>query len=292
MANRRQLVKRRSSVRNIRKITRTMQLIATARFQKAMARAQATRPYAQTLVQMVDSVSRTLDDDDQDHPLLKVNEGDGSAMIVITSNRGFCGGYNANILREALTVIKQRRADAKQVDVHAVGKKGVNYLNFMGETLASRTVNIDDQPRFEQIAGIADQMMDAYKEKMVATVDVCYMRFLSAGSQKPHIMRLLPIEVDDPEDKPSAPGAQFDFYPAPQEILGDLLPATVRMRLFQCFTDAAVSEQIARMVAMKAATDSAGDMIKALTRQYNRARQTQITMELLDIIGGAAAIEG
>lgn len=269
-----------------------MQLIATARFQKAMSRAQATRPYARTLAQMVDSVSRTLEK--KDHPLLEVNEGDRSAMILITSNRGFCGGYNANLLRTGMANVKQRRSEGETVDIHAVGRKGANYLTFMGETLASRNIGIADQPRFDQVAPIADAMMDAYVKKELASVDVCYMRFYSAGTQRPEIMRLLPMEVtpdEGAEKTETGPVVKFDFYPEPDEILKDLLPATVRMRLFQCFTDAAVSEQIARMAAMKAATDAAGDMIRMLTRQYNRARQTSITMELLDIIGGVAALE-
>jgi len=293
MANRRQLVKRRATVRNIRKITRTMQLIATARFQKALTRAQATRPYARTLAEMVESVSRSLDS--HDDPLLDTVEHDHGAMIVITSNRGLCGGYNGHVLRTAISVLGERRQAGETVDVHAVGKKGVAYLSFVGQALASRTVDIDDRPRFKQVAPIANAMMEAYKDKKLATVDVCYMRFISSGSQRPEVMRLLPISVegtgqDDSNPPDAGLGTAYDFYPAPDKILKELLPATVRMRLFQCFTDAAVSEQIARMVAMKAATDSAGDMIKMLTRQYNRARQTSITMELLDIIGGVAAL--
>lgn len=290
MANRRQLVKRRKSVGNIRKITRTMQLIATARFQKALNRAQATRPYASKLAAMLEAASASLER--IEHPLLKVNEGNHSALIIVSANRGLCGGYNGNILRTALADTRRRRADGQTVDLHVVGKKGVNYLTFLGEAIASKITSIDDRPRFEQAAPIADRIMDAYKKQEVAEVNVCYMRFISAGSQQPHIMRLLPIKADQPEstEGPAKVAPQFDFLPGPKQILEELLPATVRMRLFECFADAAVSEQVARMVAMKAATDAAGDMIKLLTRQYNRARQTQITMELLDIIGGAAAI--
>lgn len=290
MANRRQLVKRRKSVGNIRKITRTMQLIATARFQKALNRAQATRPYASKLAAMLEAASASLER--LDNPLLKVNEGNHSALIIVTANRGLCGGYNGNILRTALAEARRRRTEGQTVDLHVVGKKGVAYLTFMGEPIATKITSIDDRPRFEQAAPIADRIMDAYKKQEVAEVNVCYMRFISAGSQQPHIMRLLPIKADGPDSAESSGkiAAQFDFLPGPKQILEELLPATVRMRLFECFADAAVSEQVARMVAMKAATDAAGDMIRLLTRQYNRARQTQITMELLDIIGGAAAI--
>jgi len=302
MANRRQLVRRRQSVRNIRKITRTMQLIATARFQKALARATATRPYAQTLSQMVDAASRNLDD--LEHPLLEANEGERVAQMVITSNRGLCGGYNGNILRTAMAETRERRDKGQTVDLHVAGKKGVSYFRFLGEPLASQTTEIDDRPRFEQVAALADTMMESYRRKEIARVQVCYMRFVSTGLQRPEILQLLPIAAGPAEEngeseegqqigsavEPVPPDVVFDFSPEPREILKELLPATVRMRLFQCFTDAAASEQVARMVAMKAATDAAGDMIRALTQQYNRARQTAITMELLDIVGGAAAL--
>ena len=304
MANRRQLVKRRKTVRNIQKITRTMQLIATARFQKALSRATATKPYANKLAEMVAATSRGVSV--ADYPLLAENDGNRSAMIVITSNRGLCGGYNANVLRTAHAEVKSRRAAGEVVDIHATGKKGINYLRFLGEQIATAVDDIDDSPRFDQVSPIADAMMDAYRKGEVASVDVCYMRFKSAGSQQPDIMRLLPIEssqetaaVDEAAAAGNADGAaqgsptslgEYDYSPEPADLLAELLPATVRMRLFTCFTDAAVSEQVARMVAMKAATDAADDMITLLTRQYNRARQTAITMELLDIIGGAAAI--
>jgi F-type H+-transporting ATPase subunit gamma len=293
MANRRQLVKRRSTVRNIRKITRTMQLIATARFQQAFNRATATRPYAEKLAGMVEAVSRS--SAHLDHPLLKKNEGNRSAMIVLTSNRGLCGGYNGNVLRTAMADIKERRAKGEIVDIHAVGKKAIAYFSFLGMEMASTNNKIDDRPRFEQVAAVADRMIEAYSSGDVAAVYVCYMRFISAGAQSPTIMRLMPISTDETgADQAAAARSRaeidYDFSPEPKELLNELLPASVRMRLFQCFTDAAASEQVARMVAMKAATDAAGDMIKILTQQYNRARQTAITMELLDIIGGVAAI--
>ena len=151
-------------------------------------------------------------------------------------------------------------------------------------------------PRFEQVAALADAMMKAYAASDLVSVNVCYMRFISTSVQRPWVMQLLPLEGVGSDAAPAkAAGATrlrfggeiaFDYEPAPARLLAELLPATVRMRLFQCFTEAAASEQVARMVAMKAATDAAEDMIKLLTQQYNRARQTAITMELLDIIGG------
>jgi F-type H+-transporting ATPase subunit gamma len=295
MANRRQLVRRRKTVRNIRKITRTMQLIATARFQKALNRATATKPYAQKLADMVAAASRATGDVRQ--PLLETPDASRSVLLVITSNRGLCGGYNGNVLRTAMGIMRERRDAGETVDVHAYGKKGVNYLRFLDEPIAVASTAIGDRPQFDQVAALADTLMTAFTEGELRSVDVCYMRFISTGMQRPAVTQLLPLTRPEPEgggpaDRPVKVEREviYDYMPEPKQLLEELLPATVRMRLFQFFNEAAVSEQVARMVAMKAATDAAGDMIKILTQQYNRARQTAITMELLDIIGGVAAI--
>jgi F-type H+-transporting ATPase subunit gamma len=291
MANRRVLVKRRKAVRNIRKITRTMQLIATARFQAAFNRAMATRPYTEKLAELVADLSRAAGD--VDHPLLKTHdEVPRSALVVLTSDRGLAGGYNASVLRAALAHLEQQGAQGITADVHMVGKKGIAYFRFLRREVGEQTSGIGDRPRFEQVEPIANALMDRFVRGEIASAHVAYMKFLSAGQQRPVVVQLLPLkpEAQEAGDGAGAPPVEYEFSPDPQQLLDELLPATVRVRLFQAFNDAAVSEQVARMVAMKAATDAAGDMIKALTREYNRARQTQITMELLDIVGGANAL--
>ena len=294
MANRRVLVKRRKSVRNIRKITRTMQLIATARFQAAFNRAVATKPYTEKLAELVADLSRAAGS--VDHPLLKTHDDVGrSALVVITSDRGLAGGYNANVLRAAVGHIEEQRAKGVEPQVHMVGRKGINFFKFLRREIAEQTTGIGDKPRFDQIEPIANDLMDRFIRGEIASVHVAYMRFLSAGVQRPAVVQLLPLANESrPGEEPAAASAsgavEYEFSPDPQSLLDELLPAVVRVRLFQAFNDAIVSEQVARMVAMKAATDAAQDMIKALTREYNRARQTQITMELLDIVGGANAL--
>jgi len=292
MANRRVLVKRRKAVRNIRKITRTMQLIATARFQAAFNRAVATRPYTEKLAELVADLSRAAGG--VEHPLLKTHdEVPRSALVVLTSDRGLAGGYNASVLRTALTHLDQQTAAGVTSDVHMVGKKGISYFRFLRRAVAEQTSGVGDRPRFEQVEPIANALMDRFIRGEIASAHVAYMKFLSAGQQRPVVVQLLPLkpEVKDASEAgAAAPAVEYEFSPDPRQLLDELLPATVRIRLFQAFNDAVVSEQVARMVAMKAATDAAGDMIKALTREYNRARQTQITMELLDIVGGANAL--
>lgn len=290
MANRRVLVKRRKAVRNIRKITRTMQLIATARFQAAFNRAVATRPYTEKLAELVADLSRAAGN--VDHPLLRTHdEVPRSALVVLTSDRGLAGGYNANVLRTALTHLDQLSAQGITSDVHMVGKKGISYFRFLRRAVAEQTSGVGDRPRFEQVEPIANALMDRFIRGEIASAHVAYMKFISAGQQRPVVVQLLPLKPEAKESSEAgATPVEYEFSPDPRQLLDELLPATVRIRLFQAFNDAAVSEQVARMVAMKAATDAAGDMIKALTREYNRARQTQITMELLDIVGGANAL--
>lgn len=295
MANARLIVKRRKAVSNTRKITRTMQLIATARYQQAFNRATATKPYTTKITQLVQELSSAAEGE-KEHYLMRANpEATKDVVLVLTSNRGLCGGYNANILRAFEGFLREKKDD-RENELHIVGKKGIGYCRFFGHRVTNAIREIDDRPRFEQVEPLATSFMERYKAGEIGNVFVVYMKFFSAGRQVPEVMHLLPLRNDATEaagtETIAAPSAtaQYEFSPNPEQLLEKLLPQTVKVRLYQAFTDMAVSENVARMVAMKAATDAAGDMIKSLSRQYNRARQTQITMELLDIVGGAEAL--
>ncbi len=291
MANRRVLVKRRKAARNIRKITRTMQLIATARFQAAYSAAVAGRPYTDKLAELVGNLSRAASG--IDHPLMHQPEAEKrAALVVLTSNRGLCGGYNSNVLRAAMDHLKGLSEQGVECETHMVGKKGIAYFQFLGHEMASTDAEAGENVRFEDVEPFANRMIERFVSGELDSVYVAYTKFISTGRQKPVVEKILPLEREAATGGEADAGssAEYEFSPDPQTLLNEILPATVRVRLFQSFTDAAVSEQIARMVAMKAATDAAGEMIKRLTQQYNRARQTQITMELLDIVGGANAL--
>jgi F-type H+-transporting ATPase subunit gamma len=289
MANRRVLVKRRKSIRNIRKITRTMQLIATARFQAAFNRAVASRPYTEKLAELVADLARA--GDGLDHPLLKTrNPSAPAAVLVLTSSRGLCGGYNSSILRTGLSFLEERRLGALSSEVSVHGKKGLAYFKFIKMAFTPPESEISDPPRFEQVEPLANTLIRRFLDGEISAVHVTYMRFYSASKQRPETIQLLPLAPTAGPAGVKAKAVDYEFRPEPGALLDDLLPAVARIRLFQAFLDAAVSEQIARMVAMKAATEASEEMIKTLSRQYNRARQTQITMELLDIVGGANAL--
>ena len=292
MANRRVLVKRRAAVRNIRKITRTMQLIATARFQAAHKRLAASTPFTDKLSQMVKDLS--LAAKGLDHPLMQ--EGDESLPVdlwVITSNRGMCGAYNGNILRTAGEYLESLSEQGRPCNIRVAGKKGVGFMRFAGHEMAEAITELDDIPRFEDIDPFATAIMERFLRGEISSAQVVYMKFESAGKQTPVVEQLLPMTPEVSEDSANESqesALQYEFSPEPKDLLDELLPMSTRVQLFRYFNDAVVSEQMARQVAMKAATDSAEEMIKLLTQQYNRARQTAITMELLDIVGGANAL--
>jgi F-type H+-transporting ATPase subunit gamma len=293
MAKARAISKRLRANKNIRKITRTMQLIATSKYQQALNRATASRPFTDKIRELVEKMSAAAGEDIK-HPLLTKNEGTGkSRVMVLTSNRGLCGGYNAQLLRTAVAQYKANKKAGVETELHVVGKKGITYFNFVGYPMDQDYRALGDSPKFEQVQPVAESFIRDYSERKVDAIDIVYMKFISTARQEPTRMRLLPVEpqkIEGADDAGSTVSVQYDYSPPPAELLGELLPAATKVELYQCFLDAVVSENVARMVAMKAATDAATDMIKHLSQQFNRARQTQITMELLDIVGGAEAI--
>jgi F-type H+-transporting ATPase subunit gamma len=294
MAKARALVKRRKAVGNIRKICRTMQLIATARYQKALRNAQSTRPYTEKVRDLVERLSGL--EGQFDHPLLRVNEGTGRhALLVITSNRGLCGGYNASVLRAAMEHHETAAKNDIQIDFHVVGIKGIGYFRFLGHELAKEHREIGDSPSFADAQRLSNSLIDLYSSGAVDSVHVAYMKFITSAQQRPTVIQLMPARAEELADSGETTPktdelADYEYSPEPDELLSALLPLSIQVQTFQCLNDAVVSEQVARMVAMKSATDAAGDMIKSLTQQYNRARQTQITTELLEIMGGAEAL--
>ncbi len=293
MANRREILKRRDAVKNIRKITRTMQLIATAQYQQAYKKASATKPYSEKLAEMVGNLTRA--SAGLDHPLMREPESSKrSALVVVSSSRGLCGGYNANLLHTAAEHLDTQAGEGIETDLIAARKKGIAYFDFTGREMTERLDGIADMPAFGEIEPLANQLMERFIGGEIGSAYVAYTHFYSTTRQRPALMQLLPLsfegEAGDEGEQENTKAVEFEFSPEPETILGELLPSSVRMRLYQAFTEAAVSEQMARMVAMTQATDAAEEKIKQLTQDYNRARQTAITMELLDIVGGANAL--
>ncbi len=310
MAKARAIVKRRKSVQNIRKITRTMELIATARFKKALDRATEAEAYTRKIAELVADLAST--GAEVSHPLLERRERIGrSVLLVLTSNRGLAGGYNGNILRMAMRSLQDAEVDGVQTRLEVAGKRGINFFRFRGIRPETTYTNFEDRPQFDEVEAIANKYIQMYVSGEVDRVEVVYMRFISSARQEATLETLLPMSAAQVgqagpsvrQSKPAehGPGAAArrtrpsasptNSCPMPKSILEEIVPVSFKVRLFKCFLDAAVSEQIARMVAMKGATENADEMVKNLTMLYNRARQAQITRELAEIIGGAAALE-
>ena len=299
MAKARAIVKRRKAVRNIKKITKTMQMIATAKFQKALKRAVGTKPYTLKVRELVGELAATLGDQ-AEHPLLSKAKGTGHiAVLVITSDRGLAGAYNGSVLRAANVYIKAQEAAGKKIDLYLSGKKGVNYFNFQKRAITRRFDQFADQPKFADVDRVAEDFMQMFIDGKVDEVRVVYMNFVSTSTQRAEVMQLLPLtSLEDAGKAPAKGQAEkskletvYEFSPDPKTLLDELLPLTVKTALFQAFLDATTSENVARMVAMKSATDNADEMVKSLTMQYNRARQSQITTELSEIMGGVEAMK-
>jgi F-type H+-transporting ATPase subunit gamma len=293
MAKARALDKRRKSIRNIRKITRTMELIATARFKKAMDRAHAATAYTRRITQLVADLAQS--GLAVSHPLLEARDKVNNAtLLVITGNRGLCGGYNSNVVRAGLSRYHELNGQIPNLRLEISGKRGIGAFRFRGYEAQERFTHFEDKPSFAEVDVLANRYLEAYVTGRLDRLDVAYMRFESISKQMPTVETLLPLAALATEKTPAAETAtqsQYEFLPSAESILEEVVPTSFKVKLFKCFLDAAVSEQIARMVAMKAATENAGELIKQLSSQYNRARQSQITGEIMEILGGVEALK-
>ena len=231
------------------------------------------------------------------HPLLEQREKTNSArVLVLSSNRGLCGGYNGSVLRTALPRIQELQESIPNVTIDVAGKRGINGLKFRGIETDEHHLGFEDQPAYAEVEKIAESYLSRYITGEIDRLDVVYTKFISTGKQIATIETMLPLGslgdgADTAEEDPTV-GVEYEFLPSAESILEEVVPTSFKVRLFKCFLDAAVSEQVARMIAMKGATESAGDMIKQLSMTYNRARQSQITGEIMEIIGGVEALEG
>jgi len=287
MAKGRELKGRIKSVENTRKITRTMEMVATSKMKRAQDRVSAARPYAQALRDVIASLySPELA---EQFPLLRQPaQVKRAAVILLTANRGLAGAFNANLIKEARGTIGRLENQGVSVDVHAVGKKGLGYFRYVGRTVASSRIDISDRPTAENAAELVNELIEAYARGDIDALYVIYPNFKSVLSAPPTAVQILPVQP------PEAGAKQRDYILAPnaQSILGELLPLYVRNSIYRALVEMTAAFYAAQRTAMKNATDNATDMLKILGRTYNRARQATITQEIAEIVGGAAALEG
>jgi len=290
MAKARALDRRRKSIRSIRKITRTMELISTAQFKRAMDRATAAAAYTRRITALVGHLAHS--GLEVTHPLLMPRpEPKRAILLVLTANRGLCAGYNGNVVRLATARYHELQNIVPEVRIEMAGKRGISAFRFRKLPMAETFTHFNDKPSFAEVDVLAIRYLLDFADGALDRLDVVYTKFESASRQQAAVETLLPLgELAGPEASAHAGETQYELLPSAASILDEVVPTSFKVKLFKCFLDAAVSEQIARMVAMKAATENADGMISHLSMAYNRARQGQITGELLEIIGGAEAL--
>ena len=288
MARARELRGRIRSVQNTRKITRTMEMVATSKLKRAQDRVAAARPYSERLR---DVIGRLLTPELAGrYPLLRQPENvRRAAVLLITANRGLAGAFNANLIREARGLLARLRDEGVEVDFHIVGKKGLGFFRFQGQAIGSSRTDITDRPSSDDAASLVEPLTEAFLRGDTDAVYVVHARFNSALSTPPNTLRVLPIEPPRGEERRAS--VDYILEPSADEILGRLLPLYVRNSVYTALLETAAAEQGARRTAMKNATDNAGDILEDLNRTYNRVRQAQITQEIAEIVGGAAALE-
>lgn len=293
MAKAKAIIKRRKVVVNTRKITKTMELVSTAKFKQSFNRIANAMPYRETLQAMMRDLAQA--GGDVRHPMLERRPAKHVTLLLLTSNRGLAGGFNSNLIKLARAHAAEERTAGAAVDLHVVGKKGLAFFRYLKEPLAGSYAHFGDRPAYADVEKLAEAFMTAYATAATDRVVVCFQRYHSAGVQRPHLETLLPLEAVVPEAEAKAAGAvaavDYIYSPDAESILQRLLPAYFKTMLYHAFLENVVGEQRARMVAMKNATDNAETMIKTLTRLYNRARQAQITNEISEIMGGVEALK-
>lgn len=287
MAKGRELKGRIKSVENTRKITRTMEMVATSKMKRAVDRVVAARPYAHALGDVIASLYNP--ELAERFPLLRQPESEKrAAVVLLTSNRGLAGAFNANLIKEARHTIARLEAAGTTVELHVVGKKGLGYFRYIGRAVAVQRTDITDKPTAADASSLVDALMARFVAEELDAVYVIGSRFNSVLSTPPTTDRVLPVTP------PAAKGAvkEYLLYPSAEAILTELLPSYVRNAVYRALVETVAAEQAARRTAMKNATDNAGEMLNLLRRTYNRARQAQITQEIAEIVGGASALQG
>ncbi|HEX9348855.1 MAG TPA: ATP synthase F1 subunit gamma [Gemmatimonadales bacterium] len=288
MAKPRELKRRIRSVQNTKKITKTMELVSTSKLKRAQDRVVGARPYAQALTEVIgDLYSPELA---ERFPLLRQPRHGArrTALVLITSNRGLCGAFNANLIREARRRLAELEAQDAHTELHVVGKKGISYFKFTKRNIATQRVDIGDRPTLDHAAELAKSLMERFSKGDLDAVDIVFAKYNSAVSTPPTTLRVLPVAP--PEKRRST--VNYILEPSAEKILDELLPLYVQNQFYRALVETAAAEHGARRTAMKNATDAGSDMLTLLQRTYNRARQAQITQELAEIVGGAEALKG
>ena len=276
------------SVENTRKITKAMEMVAASKMRKAQERMRAARPYSDKIRNIAAHLSEA--NPEYTHPFMESNDSRTSGFIVVTTDKGLCGGLNTNVLRLLTARLKEMQSGGEDAQAVAIGNKGLGFLNRVGVKVLAHATQLGDKPHLDKLIGPVKVLLDAYSEGKIKAVHLCYTRFINTMKQESVVEQLLPLTAAHLEADKNQHGWDYIYEPDAQTVIDDLLVRYVEALVFQAVAENMASEQSARMVAMKSATDNAGSVIDELKLIYNKTRQAAITKELSEIVAGAAAV--
>ncbi|MCB2001853.1 MAG: F0F1 ATP synthase subunit gamma [Burkholderiaceae bacterium] len=280
------------SVENTKKITKAMEMVAASKMRKAQDRMRAARPYAEKVRNIAANLGKA--NPEYVHPFMKTNDAKAAGVIVVTTDKGLCGGLNTNVLRVVTGKLRELQASGTAISAVAIGNKGLGFLNRIGAKTVAHATQLGDTPHLEKLIGPVKVLLDAYAKGEINAVYLSYTRFINTMKQEPVLEPLLPLSAAKMEAEAQASGTQaswdYIYEPDAQSVIDDLLLRYVEAIVYQAVAENMASEQSARMVAMKSATDNAGNVINELKLVYNKTRQAGITKELSEIVAGAAAV--
>ena len=276
------------SVENTKKITKAMEMVAASKMRKAQDRMRAARPYADKVRQITGNLSRA--NPEYTHPFMQANDAKAAGFVVVTTDKGLCGGLNTNVLRAVTNQFKELQAKGQTVEVVAIGNKGLGFMNRVGARVVSSVTTLGDTPHLEKLIGPVKVLLDAYTEGRINAVYLCYTKFINTMKQESVVEQLLPLSAAELQQDKQGRDWDYIYEPDAPAVIDELLVRYVEALVYQAVAENMASEQSARMVAMKAATDNAGNVINELKLVYNKTRQAGITKELSEIVAGAAAV--
>ena len=276
------------SVENTKKITKAMEMVAASKMRKAQDRMHAARPYSDKIRRVAHNLGKA--NPEYVHPFMQVNDAKAAGFIVVTTDKGLCGGLNTNVLRAVTNKIKDLQSAGQSVKAVAFGNKGLGFLNRVGVEVVAQSVQLGDTPHMEKLVGPVKVLLDAYSEGKIGAVYLCYTKFINTMKQEPVVEQLLPLSADRLQHEGEHGSWDYLYEPDANSVIDDLLLRYIEALVYQSVAESMASEQSARMVAMKAATDNAGNVINELKLVYNKTRQAAITKELSEIVAGAAAV--
>ena len=312
MAKAREIKRRIRSIENTRQITKTMEMVAASKLKRAQDRVVAARPFDEFMRQVIARVREGAREEALEYPLLRSEAVSGRAgVLTVSSNRGLAGAFNANLVRETRRLIERLRTEGKELELHVIGKKGAAMLRYQGYPPDRVITDLSDRPSYQEADEVATPLIEAFVDRRLDEVHVVYSHFRTAVEQRPFAAQILPLPSEEEIEQEAAKGGQpapetrretereaagyepiYEFLPSSGAILGRLLPLFLRYGVYRAVIESAASEHGARRTAMKNATDNAQEIIRTLTRSYNRARQAQITQEIAELVGGAEALRG